>query len=200
MSYFGVQPQKPIPPFTRVMVFIDGGYLREGVKKMIGHDKINFGYMVKFFRYKFHLLPEESEVTRIYYYDAIVDASVDLQRHKQQREYFHKVGLYPRFEVKLGRLIKEGNGKYRQKGVDILISVDMLAKAFQNFYDLALFIGGDDDFVDLINAVKNLTNKKVFGFAFQHNVSNRLLESLDNSIILTKKDCENVADTKTEKE
>jgi len=199
MSYWSVPSPKPIPPFIRVMVFIDGGYLREGIKKMFGHDQIDFDLLVESICCKFHIFPEACEVTRIYYYDAIVDASFDLQRHKDQRAYFHKVGLFPRFEVKLGRLIKDGSGNYRQKGVDILISVDMLAKAFQNFYDAALFIGGDDDFVDLINAVKNLTNKKVFGVTFQHNASQRLLESLDDSIILTKNDCQKAVNAEKEK-
>lgn len=179
----------PIPPFLKVMVFIDGGYVRDGFKKMVGHDNINFEQLVYNVGGNFNLSRERCEVTRIYYYDGIVESAEDHNRHKQQKEYFHTVGIQQNVEVNLGRLVKDGKGRYRQKGVDILISVGMLAKAFQNFYDVALFMGGDDDFVDLINAVKNLTNKKVFGVAFEHNVSQRLLESFDSSHILTKDDC-----------
>ena len=171
------------------MAFIDGGYLREGFKKLVDHEKILFEGMVDSLMWKFQILPTKGELARVYYYDAIVEASADLNKHKEQEEYFHKVGLTPSFEVKLGRLIKTGSGEYKQKGVDILISIDMLTKAFQNFYDVAIFIGGDDDFKDLIDTVKNLTNKKVNGVAFQHNVSSRLLESFDQSYILTKEDC-----------
>lgn len=179
----------PIPPFLKVMAFIDGGYVRDGFKKMVGHDNINFAHLVSNVGWDFNLSSERCEFTRIYYYDGIVESTEDHNRHKQQQEYFHTVGIQQNVEVNLGRLVKDGKGKYRQKGVDILISVGMLAKAFQNFYDVALFMGGDDDFVDLINAVKNLTNKKVFGVAFEHNVSQRLLESFDGSHILTKNDC-----------
>ena len=182
-----------VPLLLRVMFFVDGGYLRDGFKKHVGHGEIDFEGLVEDLIFRpLHPLPVpegRSELTRVYYYDAIVDPSDDIKRHKQQREYFHEVGLIPSFEVKLGRLVKTGKGEYRQKGVDILIAIDMLTKAFQNFYDIAVLIGGDDDFVDLINTVKNMANKKVYGVAFQHNVSQRLLESFDVSYVITKPDC-----------
>jgi len=186
-------PMSFTPPFVQVMVFVDGGYLREGCQTLLGHGKIDFQKLVQSIVYKVPNFPGVGEITRIYYYDAIVDPSVDLQKHKRQKEYFHVVGLNPGFEVKLGRQVKTSSGEYRQKGVDILISIDMLTKAFQNFYDVAGFIAGDDDFVDLVKTVKDLTNKRVYGAAFQHNVSERLLESFDGSYIITKEDCKNAA-------
>jgi len=195
MSVFTVPRPKPVPPFVHAMVFIDGGYLRNGFRELLGHDKINFEYLVEHLvASEFEVKPFKGEVTRVYYYDAIVDVSEDLEKHRLQKEYFHKVGLVSDFEVKLGRLIKTGSGEYRQKGVDIQISIDMLTKAFQNFFDVAVFVGGDDDFVDLINTVKNLTNKKVYGVAFQHSVSQRLLESFDISYIMDKEFCDNSVD------
>lgn len=188
MSIFRL-PQPAIPRFIEAMAFIDGGYLREGYKKLLGHENIHFESLVNNVAWNFQISENTGEMTRIYYYDAIVDASDDLQKHKEQKKFFHEIGLNQGFEVKLGRLVKTGSGDYRQKGVDIYIAIDMLTKAFQNFYDVAIFIGGDDDFVELINTVKNLTNKKVYGVAFQHNVSQRLLEGFDSSYILTKEDC-----------
>jgi hypothetical protein len=32
----------PTPAFRKVMIFIDGGYLRKGFQTILGHDKINF--------------------------------------------------------------------------------------------------------------------------------------------------------------
>ena len=71
-------------------------------------------------------------------------------------------------------------GFYRQKGVDVLLAIDMLSMAFQNHYEIAIFLGGDDDFVDLINAVKNSAGKRVFGFYYPHRISR------DSSILSTK--------------
>lgn len=181
--------QSPIPPFKHVMVFIDGGYLREGLEKITKEYEINFNTLVDVLEYEFGLSESNSQRTRVYYYDAIVEASDDIEKHKKQKEYFHNLAIDNCFEVKLGRQVKSGKGGHRQKGVDILICIDMLTKAFQNFYDIAIFIGGDDDFVDLIKIVKNFTNKQVYGVAFQHNVSPRLLENFDVSHLITKEDC-----------
>ena len=178
----------PVPPYKQVMVFIDGGYVRGGFKKLLGHERIDFRRLANDSA-RYFIPPVSGRVTRIYYYDAIVDASDDLDRNRKQSEFFHSIALIRSFEVKLGRLVKTGSGDYRQKGVDILISIDMLTKAFQNFYDIAVFIGGDDDFVDLVNAVKRMTNKEVCGIAFQHNASQKLLESFDISQILTEEHC-----------
>ena len=178
----------PVPPYKQAMVFIDGGYVRDGFKKLLGHERIDFRRLADDSAHYF-IPPVSGRVTRIYYYDAIVNASDDPDRYRKQSEYFHSIALVRSFEVKLGRLVKTGSGDYRQKGVDILISIDMLTKAFQNFYDIAVFIGGDDDFVDLVNAVKRMTNKEVYGVAFQHNASQKLLESFDISQILTEEHC-----------
>jgi uncharacterized LabA/DUF88 family protein len=78
----------------------------------------------------------------------------------------------------LGRLI-ETKGETRQKGVDVLMAVDMLSKGYMKHYDIAALIAGDDDFLDLIYAVKNLAGRRVFGFFFGHNVSARLKDCFD---------------------
>ena len=55
----------------------------------------------------------------------------------------------------------------------------MLTKAYQDHYDSAAFLGGDDDFIDLIESVKEAAGKRVYGFYFKHTVSQRLLEKFD---------------------
>lgn len=65
-------------------------------------------------------------------------------------------------DVKLGDLIRDSQGKLKQKGVDILISVDMVIKAFLNHYDVAILIAGDRDFVPAVRAVRELTGKYVY--------------------------------------
>ena len=61
----------------------------------------------------------------------------------------------------------------------------MLTKAFQNHYDIAGFLGGDDDFVDLIETVKDSAGKRVFGLYFEEHISNRLLDAFDFSFNLS---------------
>jgi len=47
------------------------------------------------------------------------------------------------------------------KRVDITLSVDMLAHAYQKNYDVAVLVAGDEDYVPLVNAVKN-AGRRVF--------------------------------------
>lgn len=40
-------------------------------------------------------------------------------------------------------------------GVDTLIAIDTVTKAYQNHYDVAVLLEGDDDFIDVVKAMKN---------------------------------------------
>jgi uncharacterized LabA/DUF88 family protein len=103
----------------------------------------------------------------------------------KQDEYFKRIRMNNNYEVKLGRLIKTKGNNFRQKGVDVLLAIDMITKAFLNQYEIALLLGGDDDYVDLIKSIKDLTGKRVYGAYFERSASERLVESLDRRLILS---------------
>ena len=84
--------------------------------------------------------------------------------------------------MRLGRLVKTKEG-YRQKGVDILMAIDMLTKAYENRYEIAILVAGDGDFVDLVEAVKD-TGKRVYGAYIPNNISDKLMECFDVAITL----------------
>ena len=167
------------------MIFIDGGYLREGFKRIYGHDEINFPGLFVILK---NLAVEEMrhpEVIRAYYYDAIIDPEEDLNEFKKQKEYFSEIEQHAVFEVKLARLKGTQKGK-KQKGVDVKLAVDMITKAFMNHYDIAIFLAGDDDFLDLVKAVKDLTDKRIYGAFYPDQISKELWENLDKRLELTK--------------
>lgn len=176
----------PTPVFRRVMIFIDGGYLREGFKRIYGHDEINFPGLFVLLK---ALAVEERrrpEVIRTYYYDAIIDPEKDLDEFRKQKEYFSKIEQHAVYEVKLARLRGTEKGR-KQKGVDVMLAVDMITKAFMNHYDIAIFLAGDDDFLDLVKAVKDLTDKRVYGAFYPDQVSKDLLNNFDKKQPLTKR-------------
>jgi len=167
--------------FRPVMIFVDGGYIREIFRDRFGHDNIDFGKLVNIMNeYPFRRRSIQGELLRAYYYDAIVEQSEEPRLFSKQRAYFDAIENLPDVEVRLGRLIRTHTGFYRQKGVDVLLAVDMLSMAFQNHYEIAIFLGGDDDLVDLINAVKDSAGKRVFGFYYPHRISKRLFNSFDH--------------------
>lgn len=172
--------------YRSFMIFIDGGYLRSGIKEKFGHDKIDFSGLPWIFANKARWGTIQMEFSRIYYYDAIVDFRDDQEKHKEQDPYFENIRKIDNYEVKLGRLIKTSkeNG-YRQKGVDVLLAIDMISKAHLNHYDIALLLAGDDDYLDMVKSIKDFTGKRVYGAYFERSASKRLIESFDKRIPIT---------------
>jgi len=97
----------------------------------------------------------------------------ETHKYKEQTDYVHRIREHSHFEVGLGRLKKDGKGGFRQKGVDTLIAIDMLTKAYENQYDIAGLISGDEDLLDVVMAVKN-TGKLVYGAHFSNHISEEL--------------------------
>jgi uncharacterized LabA/DUF88 family protein len=168
------------------MVFVDGGYLREYIKKKWGSQELATG--------PFQSLTREliehvrfgniyGELVRTYYYDAIADEKEKDEREKQSK-FFDTLRGLPFCTVRLGRLKRAKNEPRRQKGVDILMAIDMLTKAYENHYDIAFLVAGDGDFVDLVEAVKD-AGKRVFGAYIKDHVDDKLLGSLDNQIVIS---------------
>ncbi|MFX0097829.1 MAG: NYN domain-containing protein [Candidatus Hodarchaeota archaeon] len=151
----------PLRPLERLMVFVDGGYLRALSKQFFEHDRINFGRLVVVFTQMFNTIsdnPFNANLIRIYYYDAIVE--VDHPEYKVQRKYFDRImAMTQHITVRLGRLVESPKEGFRQKGVDILMSVDALTKA--DHYETGMFVMGDRDFIPLIEAVKNVGKKTI---------------------------------------
>jgi len=148
------------------MVFIDGGYLRETLMDFFGDDAIDWVALRNFFVEKFNELAEpfNGNLIRIYYYDGIVPSGD--KDYQKQSKYFGKIRLNKQYSLRLGEAVRNGQGKLRQKGIDILLAIDALTKAYENHFDAAIFLTGDRDFLPLIKAVKD-TGKKVFGFYYK---------------------------------
>lgn len=183
-------------PLRRLMIFVDGGYLREGIRRIFRDEemdeKINYGKLRDSIVERTASQGIRPELIRAYYYDAQVAQNDG--KFEEQEKYFRKIRSRKFYEIRLGRLIKT-NGGYRQKGVDILIAVDMLTKGYLKHYDIAAFLGGDDDFVDLISAVKNLAGRRIFGFFYSYNVSKRLQRCFDVEFKLTKEQVRSFLET-----
>ena len=188
---------------SRVMVFIDGGYVRSAFLEKFNTDNLNY--------YNFaQLLTKHTasgtifspNLERAYYYDGMPSLD-DLdnfkhepisqqQQRKQkieqkiqvQQQYLNKIRLADFFDVKQGRLVMDSNGDFRQKGVDSLIAVDMVSKAYQRQFDEAVLVTADSDFIEVIEAVK-LAGPRVTGAYFQDHVTPKLAHSFDRRIDLT---------------
>ncbi len=131
----------------RVAIFIDGSNLYHGLKHNVGNTNIDFQKFCD-------LLLEGRRLTRIYYYNAPKKAQDDPEGYKKQQSFFNGIKTVPFFELKLGRLVKR-SGVLIEKGVDVLITVDMIRYARNNAYDTAILVSGDGDFSPALEFLKD---------------------------------------------
>ncbi|RLF01680.1 MAG: hypothetical protein DRJ59_05520 [Thermoprotei archaeon] len=166
----------------RAYMFIDGGYIRKIIKDKLKREDI-LQVARKYATFIRSLVGEASSfdvrVTRVLYYDANVRVEDDAERHKSRMKFFSDLEKkLPKFDVRLGTLVKLERG-YRQKGVDTLLAIDMIVKAFLNHYDVAILVAGDRDFVSVVRAVKEYTGKLVYGVYEQSSIADELERIFD---------------------
>ena len=147
------------------MIFIDAEYVINSVKNLhdapekIGMNSINWQNII-------NKLSEGRKLVRTYYYTAQLDENENPETFAKQQDYLRKLKHdIPFFEIKLGRLIRNGN-TWMQKGIDVKLSLDMVIKAFRDHYDIAALVAGDSDFIDLIREVKDKYGKQVLLITF----------------------------------
>ena len=87
-----------------------------------------------------------------------------------------------RVTLRLGRL--EGPpGKVYEKGVDILVALELLRGAYRDEYDVAIVVAGDGDYADVAAEVR-ATGKKVINAFFSESKSYELSKSSDGFVDL----------------
>jgi len=160
----------------KAVLLIDGGYLKKILANKFNSNNISFEKLSKSIFNSLNLAG-----LRTYYYTAMPIKRKgninddNLYKHKQK--FITKLKKIPRFEVKLGKLQLIG-GQFRQKMVDVLISIDIIKKSYSQDIKHIILIAGDADFVP---AVKVAKDKDVIVHLFYHqsSVHNELLDEID---------------------
>ena len=166
------------------MVFIDGATLRHELRALFGHDRIDLHQLA--WRELVGLADfniVHGELIRAYFYDGLVLA--EDKEYSDRKKYFDRLRRFDFCEVRLGRLIRLKDGSLRQKGVDVLMALDMVSKAKDDHFDIAVVLANDDDFVDMVQAVRD-SGKRVCGAYIGRKASRRLLDVFDRRKDLTK--------------
>jgi len=177
-----------ITEYRKVMVFIDGGYLREELLRIRDNDNWDIEYFNDHIVKVFDDYPIVGELIRTYYYDAnydlddpLFDESTHKEKYQRNKALFEELERKENVDVKLGRLVLSSKGPQRQKGVDMLFAIDLIIKALFNQFEIAILFCGDRDFIPLVQAVKNFTGKRVYGIFFEKNCSNELRREFDRT-------------------
>jgi len=160
----------------RVVVFIDGSNFYHALKSDFGDAKIDFEKLVG-------KLVGARRLVRIYYYNAPVNQTREPDRAKAQQRFFDQIQRVPYLTLKLGRLEPRGAVQI-EKGVDIVIAVDLIKYAHSDTYDTAILISGDSDFVPAVIAVQDL-GKHVEMACAHSGLSDLLRKTCDRIVELT---------------
>lgn len=134
----------------RVMIFIDGSNTYHSLKSHFKRTDLDIGKFC-------NKLLDRRRLVRIYYYNARVGRSEEPERYEHQQKFFSSVQAIPYTELRLGRLVYHNwpNSPPYEKGVDIQLATDMITHSFKGNYDVAIMVGGDNDFVGALQAVKD---------------------------------------------
>ena len=133
------------------MVFIDGSNLYHSLKNIFQRTDIDIGKFCE-------KLLEKRRLVRIYYYNAIVGMKQEPERYRHQQAFFNSVRQIPYLEMRLGRLVYTNDWPQTppyEKGIDIMLTTDLLTHSFRRNYDVAILVAGDTDYVGAIQGVKN---------------------------------------------
>ena len=162
------------PSSLRLIVVIDGTNLKSALDGRGLTTHVNYRQLgieiAK--RIPAGQLPRRWALQRVVYVTASPIQSHDRDRFERWRKFEAMIRRQERVELKLGRL--EGPpGRVYEKGVDILVAIELLAGAFKDQYDVAIVVSGDGDFADVAREVRE-AGKLIFNAFFRANQSYEL--------------------------
>lgn len=141
----------------RIGIFIDAAYLNYTLKAEFGAPKIDYRALVE-------KMAGGREILRSHFYDcppyqSARPTSDEASRFSRHEKFVYALDQIPRFQVRLGRLEYRGDdtdGKpiFAQKGVDILLGVDLVLLAAKHQITDAALLAGDSDFLPAVEAAK----------------------------------------------
>ncbi len=160
---------------------IDGGY---------AHHIQKVGPWIDFLKFS-NKICQDTERIRTYYYTCYPYQSnpptdEEKSTYSKTDKFIKKLISYPRFEVKLGKLQKI-DGVYRQKGVDVMLSIDLVTMSRGGKIDKAIIIAGDSDFVYAVQAAKDAGIITELYYSDKLGINNDLLQVFDETKIIDDK-------------
>ena len=147
----------------RICIFIDGSNFYHALAEAEKPKSIDFGKL------SLALTGLDRKHVQTYYYNTPLphpdsrdrDCKVKESRRRDQQKFFNALRFVPNLTFKMGRFQKLPAGNLVEKGIDVMIAVDMLILAYKNAYDTAILISSDADFKSAIEVLKFDFGKRV---------------------------------------
>jgi len=139
----------------KVAIFIDGGFLRAILRDYFNKERIDFLKLSD-------ELSQGCERFRTYYYisppyQSQAPTPEERKRVSDMDRFLYNLRQFPRFEVRLGKLRKTNDHRkpFEQKGVDVLLSIDLVQLSVKGSIDQAILVTGDSDFCPAVRVAKD---------------------------------------------
>lgn len=141
------------PNDQRALVLIDNGYLGAILRDEFSEQRINYQKLSDGVCHGYERL-------RTYVYDCPPYQSnpstfAERQMLASKQAFFESLNRLPATEVRQGKLRPRGNGVFVQKGVDILLAIDLVLLAAKRRINRAFLFAGDADFVPAVKVAKS---------------------------------------------
>jgi uncharacterized LabA/DUF88 family protein len=189
----------------RAVVFIDGSNWYHKLKAMLSskHAKRPAKPPIEFDVASFvRKLVGHDRVAEIRYYLGAVKR--DKQDEKSEEMYASQQKLIAflqkqKVHMGFGHLITYPDGSFHEKGVDILLAVDMINLALHKKYDTAYLISSDTDLVPAVQECQRLGSEVVYVGSAQHGQSRGLTQICNRTILLRRADVQPFVPPRKEK-
>lgn len=173
---------------VRTFLIVDGSNLYHRLRELKVTELLAFDYtgLSKF------VTGKREVVARKYYVGAIRE---ERGNHKSRKLMANQQKLLGRlqkegWEIGFGHMLK--TDRYREKGVDVLMAVDILVGGYEDKYDTVAVLSSDTDLIPALVKVRE-QGKKVEYVGFSHQPSYGLIKHSDIRRLLTLEDVQEFA-------
>jgi len=170
----------------RVFIIIDGSnfYHRLKETKLYGLSTFNYS---KFSEY---LIRGRVISSCRYYIGSIREEPNNLKSKELMVGQQKLIGSLQKhgYEIGFGHMLKTDE-IYHEKGVDVLMAIDLVVGAYEDLYDTLILVSSDTDLIPAILKAKG-KGKKVEYIGFSHKPSYGLINNSDVRRLLIKEDLE----------
>jgi len=171
-----------MPHGERAAVLIDGNYMRRYLHK---HGLEMWDIDFQIFS---NALCGDCLRFRTYYYDARPEEAAKNPNYEKEDKFQDSLEELDRFIVRLGRLTKTKYGEPpHQKGVDILLAIDLTELSAMGAVDRIILVTNDSDFKPAIVKAKENLTIVTFAYFEEPGVSLTLRKICDEEFMITEK-------------
>lgn len=147
----------------RVCIFIDGSNFYHALTEAGLPVNVDFGKLSSALTG-----PDRQHIHSYYYNTPLIrprsddpDFAAKDERRRRQQRFLNALRFVPNLTFRPGRFQSVPGGALVEKGVDVMLAIDMLTLAFKDRYDVAALVSSDADFKRAIERIKYETGKIV---------------------------------------